>query len=68
MLLTFEKLAEAACLKQPAAVRRWCRRNGILYVPDSKGRPTTTVSAYEAAMGRHSATEPDWSCLDSPAN
>jgi hypothetical protein len=47
--------------RQRAAVRRWCRRNGIKYFLDSKGWPVTTPAALDRALAPAAQSGPDWS-------
>lgn len=66
-VVTFESLVEMSGYKRPADVRRWLRRNGVLYLPGKGGRPSTTQTALDRAMlpGR-TKTRPDFSEFETP--
>ena len=60
MAIPFKELAKLADLQKPSAVKRWCHERGILWIPDSKGRPTTSEIAYHEAIQRGRATRPKY--------
>ena len=60
MPIPFEKLAELVNRTQPKAVRKWCEKNGVLWMPDADGRPTTSESAYNEALRRGRGTRPNF--------
>lgn len=49
-------------LKQPAAVKRWLKTNGVAFMVQPDGRPVTTIdSINRALLGNRGSSEPDWS-------
>lgn len=60
MILGYKTLLRKAGLKQSAALRRWLKSRGVAFMADSKGRPMTTLDAFNRAL--HSRLRgPDWS-------
>lgn len=67
MLLSADDLSAFCGYQQPAAVRRWCKRNGVTFMRDKDGRPVTTQAALDRAMLPKTRTQPDFSDFETPA-
>lgn len=66
MILGYKSLLRKAGLKQSAALRRWLKSQGIAFMADAKGRPMTTLDAFNRALyGKRN--QPDWSPPRSPS-
>jgi hypothetical protein len=60
VLIPFDELARMANRTKPSAVKRWCQRQGIPWMPDADGRPTTSEIAYNEALMRGRPTRPKY--------
>lgn len=61
MIADFPTLAKLAGTKKPGGVKAWLARNRIKYFVDTKGHPSTTLSALDRALNRGSEeTEPNY--------
>lgn len=59
-LLSFDELAEKVGTRKVLAIKAWCARNRVKWLPDYKGRPITTLAALDRSLarGKDSNTEP----------
>ena len=57
MIVTFEELCELSKYRQAAAVKRWCKSQGISFMLDRNKRPQTTTN-FKLSHYRNFQTEP----------
>ena len=50
MIVTFEELCELSKYRQAAAVKRWCKSQGISFMLDRNKRPQTTQDALDRSL------------------
>jgi hypothetical protein len=64
--IDFDALARLAATRKVKAVAMWCARNRILTFRDTKGRPCTTQSALDEALGhsKDPSNEPNFAALN----
>src|SRR4051812_36327246 len=70
MIADYETLKKLSRARGPGGVKTWLARNRIKYFIDSKGNPTTTLSALDRALHRdQDLTEPNFElpCPSYPA-
>lgn len=52
MIADYDTLKKLSKARGPGAVKAWLARNRIHYFLDTKGNPTTTLSAIDRALNR----------------